>query len=319
MPTDRTWLALAFAPVLPLACASIVLELATPSSSTQWFSALAGQASLPIDHFGDWLALVTVAFLQMMTCVGVLVWQTQHIRALEPERRKHVQRTVAVVCILGAAVLLASRLLDSASYQLTYDTIRTLMLDSSARVLGEAYLLGQSRLFFVTMVPFLFGVAVTALATGLAVGMYTQLPRNPKALSESFLAQALQQLKRSFNALAAVLVASTLLLSLYLQLPIGTLDAKSALALQNYALAMTLFWGATMTLTLFAIFLPTTIALHRSARDRFAGSGDDIGYAAWLESQGFGALKQQLTHVATALAPLMIGPLGSLFQSLSVG
>ncbi len=112
-----------------------------------------------------------------------------------------------------------------------------------------------------------------------------------------------------------MLVVTTVTLMLFLQLPAGLLDEPGANSINRYALGMTVFWGAVMTLTLVAIFLPSVLAFRGEASRHLRATQAEQTLSQWLDERGHLSVRRQLANLATMLAPIIVGPLGSLLQS----
>jgi len=77
------------------------------------------------------------------------------------------------------------------------------------------------------------------------------------------------------------------------------------------------FWGALFSLTLMATFATPAFRILRHAYGFEVASKDAAGVHAWLHDHVFVSVKRQLANLVSLLAPLLVGPLSSLFSSLA--
>jgi hypothetical protein len=128
--------------------------------------------------------------------------------------------------------------------------------------------------------------------------------------------ERVRSLQRAFYALSIVLVTSTLALMLFFQLPADLTSGAEQLGLQRYARGLTVFWGAAMTMTLMAVFVPPVLALRAAARARHRAAGVPQDFDHWLAEHASLSVQRQLANLAAMLGPIMAGPLGMAVQSV---
>lgn len=117
-----------------------------------------------------------------------------------------------------------------------------------------------------------------------------------------------------------VLLANTICIGAWLNwsnTPI--LSDSAAVSRQQMTASLTLLYGTVMTLILIAAFLPAILYLRRKSMQLAVRASDAGAETHWLEENGlqldFRILAKDL---ATALSPMLAGPIGSILASFSV-
>ena len=323
------WPLFAALPVLPFVGAAAILQFLSPPpiDPTDYAKVFGTGASALMAHLGDRFIYAAVAYLQLATCLAVMVYYGLRLREFDQARRRGAFRIMAVTgaCAVIAVVLVRS--LHGAAYVLTFQNIRDLLQQASVthdfsklayHVPAIPYLADITPLAVVVGLPFLFGVlaVITAVPVGAAAASFQLVEDGEWQVS---FAERVAMLQRAFYALSLVLVASTLALMLFFQLPAEIALDEGRVALLRYARGLTVFWGAVMTLTLLAVFTPPVLALRSQAKARYRSSGDVRDFNDWFAEQVSLSPQRQLANLATMLAPIMIGPLGGLLQSFFGG
>jgi len=129
-----------------------------------------------------------------------------------------------------------------------------------------------------------------------------------------------QALQKAVYLLSAVLVSSTVTITLFAHLPVGLLPAGTgslAAAVSKYATGLSTFWGALFSITLVATFAMPALHLLGRAYGRETAARDSDELRDWLQEHVFQSIKRQLATVLSLLAPLLVGPLSSLLSSVS--
>lgn len=117
-----------------------------------------------------------------------------------------------------------------------------------------------------------------------------------------------------FYALSAVLVTSTITVSLFLRLPLSLLAADdSALytALTEYTTALITFWGAVYMLTLFSVFAVPVAVIYNRIYDHIIAEDRDLNESVseWLKRHGIEfSVGRNIMNIFTLIAPLLAGP-----------
>lgn len=278
-------------------------------------------ASNGLGHLGDRLTYGASFLIQVTTCAVVLYLHWGSVRSQAPEARKACVRLLLLILAVGAAVAAVVRLSDSAAYSLTYDLTRSLLLKVNG--LPEAfaaggYLLGQSQMFFSAAMPFLVGALVVAF--GAAAGAAESTPTDTDAPDwEHRFGERLQRLQNAFRSSSLVLVTSAISLMLFLKLPAPLMSASDGEAISRFASALTVYWGVVMTLTLLALFLPPYLTMRQEAIRRHEAAGARQDLEKWLDERQHRPMRRHLANLATLLAPVLVGPIGSLAQSVLGG
>ncbi|AGA89398.1 hypothetical protein Thimo_0546 [Thioflavicoccus mobilis 8321] len=272
-------------------------------------------------HLGDLLTYGAAFFIQVATCAVVLQLHWSSIRTQTPETGTACIRLLLLILAVGAGVATVVRVTDAAAYALTYDLTRGLLLSVDGLPESFAagnYFLGQSRMFFSAAMPFLIGVLVVAF--GAAAGAAESTPTDTAAPEwERCFGERFERLQNAFRGSSLVLVTSAVSLMLFLQLPAPSMSESYGEAVSRFALALTVYWGVVMTLTLLALFLPPYLAMRREAirRHEIAGTNQDL--EKWLDERQHRPMRRHLANLATLLAPILVGPVGSLAQSIMGG
>ncbi|HVF10692.1 MAG TPA: hypothetical protein VNA16_07810, partial [Abditibacteriaceae bacterium] len=142
-----------------------------------------------------------------------------------------------------------------------------------------------------------------------------------------YFAAQMRRLKEVLNAGSALLVAGILHMGAWLRWPAALVNDKAVQEeILNLALSISVFWGATFTLVIIAIYSPAASRLSAQAlraikNDKEEGK-DKEGEAKdpykRLNEHGLAiSPAQQLPQIAAILAPLLAGPVGSLLSSLA--
>ena len=88
-------------------------------------------------------------------------------------------------------------------------------------------------------------------------------------------------------------------------------------AISKYASGLSTFWGALFSITLIACFAMPALRLLGAAYGNLESKGDHAELRRWLHDHVFQSIRRQLTTVFSLLAPLLVGPLSSLFSSVA--
>ena len=316
------WIFYGVAPVLPLLIGAGLLQFLTPPEPLNGVETLElSEQAAGFSHLGDLLTYGAAALLQMSICIGVITLQAWFFRKLSTAARRTAYRVMLLAIALAAGIFTLIWVTKSAPYMLTYNVTRQVMLLSPgwpaefAADGDKGILLGQSQMFYACLVPFVLGAMVVAIVA--ALGAAVAGPDNMRRADwESVFSERVAQLQRSFQASSLVLVASTISLMLFVQLPSRLLSESGSESLSRFGLGLTLYWGVVMTLTLFATFAPPVIALYREAIEQHHALEPNQSFGQWLSERGDLSVKRQISNLGTMLAPIMVGPVGVLIQSV---
>jgi hypothetical protein len=320
------WPLFAGLPVLPFVGAAVILQFLSPPpiDPTDYVKMFGTGAPAFMAHLGDRLTYAAMAYLQLATCVAVMAYYALRLRELDQARRRGAFRILAATagCAVIAVVLVRS--LRGAAYVLSFQNIRDLLQQTSVthdfslpayHVPAIPYLANITPIAVAVGLPFLFGVLAVIVAVPVGAAAATFGAIEDEEWQVGF-AERVAMLQRAFYGLSIVLVASTVALMLFFQLPAEIALDEGRVGLLRYARGLTVFWGAVMTLTLLAVFTPPVLALRSRAKARYRAVGDPRDFNDWFTEQVPLSPQRQLANLATMLAPIMIGPLGGLLQSL---
>lgn len=312
------------AAILPFLFGVLIMQLfgvAGPGGIEALVTAAAGDGdgvAAGLAHLGDRLTYAAASYIQLATCAAVLLLDWVYLRRQTTETRRACVRLLLVIVVVGAGVAALVRVTDAAAYALTYDLTRRLLLsiDGLPGAFADGgFFLEQSRMLFSAALPFVTGALVVAF--GAAVGAAESTPVDADDPDwERHFDERFRRLQNVFRASSLVLVTSAVSLMLFLKLPAPLMSAPGDEAVARFALGLTVYWGVVMTLTLLALFLPPYLALRREAvrRHQTTGVGQDL--EAWLDERQHRPVKRHLANLATVLAPILVGPVGSLAQSM---
>jgi hypothetical protein len=323
------WPLFAGLPVLPFVGAAVILQFLSPPpiDPTDYVKMFGTDASALMGHLGDRLTYAAMAYVQLATCVTVMAYYALRLHELDEARRRGAFRILAATAGCAAIAVVLVRSLRGAAYVLTFQNIRDLLQQTSVthdfslptyHVPAIPYLADVTPVAVVVGLPFLFGVLAVIAAVPVSAATVTFQQIEDGKWQASF-AERVAMLQRAFYALSVVLVTSTVALMLFFQLPAEIALDEGRVALLRYARGLTVFWGAVMTLTLLAVFIPPVLGLRSQAKARYRSVGDPREFNDWFTEQVPISPQRQLANLATMLAPIMIGPLGGLLQSLFGG
>lgn len=332
-PVGDAWLPLL--PLLPLLLALLLLAPLIEADAQLEFLQIHGldfiaEPQRSYVHLGDMLSYHALAAFHSLLCLGVIATFALWTLRLPGARRRGALVFLAVM--LALIVALGFYLKEAANevilVQLGYKAVCQL-LDAAALPTdlvrrGACFSAGISHLTWLAWVPTFSGIGATAFAAAFAYGAVRGLPARDTAGEEAAWRAALdtrvQALQKAVYLLSAVLVSSTVTITLFAHLPVGLLPAgpgSLAAAVATYATGLSTFWGALFSLTLVATFAVPALRLlnHAYGRESRARHSDEL--RDWLQAHVFQSLKRQLATVFSLLAPLMVGPLSSLLSSVA--
>ncbi|MGD1878790.1 MAG: hypothetical protein ACFB13_14985 [Kiloniellaceae bacterium] len=323
-------------PLLPLVLATLLLAPLLNAGAQLAFlrvdpGAFVAQPVRNYIHLGDMLSYYALATFHTLLCLAVVI--TFVLWTLRLPARQRGAALILLVAVLAQIVAIGLVLKAEANrvvlVQLGYKAICQLIaaaeLPTRLVVPGQCFVEGDiSPLTWLAWVPTFAGIATVAFAAAFAYASTRSLPApqaHDDAAWRAALDQRIQALQRSVYLLSAVLVSSTITITLFAHLPAGLLtdgrDLDLAGAVSKYATGLSTFWGALFSVTLVATFAAPALGLLGAAyRSEHARSGSDE-LRAWLQDHVFQSLNRQLATVFSLLAPLLVGPLSSLLSSVS--
>lgn len=323
-------------PVLPLVLSAVLLSwLLTPGDELSFLPVKAGDfIAQPLRnyiHLGDMLSYYALGVFHTLLCLAVMTTFALWLRRLPPRRAS------GGVIFLGGVLLLVGAITIFFDENANTQVLTQLGYKAICRIIAEAGLPtnlatsgacfadnNTTRLTILAWIPTFSGMAAVAFAAAFAYANARGLPaagQVDEAAWREEVDRRIKSLQRSVYLLSAVLVSSTVTITLFAHLPTGLLVDSRELALagavSKYATGLSTFWGALFSLTLIATFAAPALRLLGEAY----GAGDRAVDAAdlrrWLQEHVFQSLKRQLATVFSLLAPLLVGPLSSLLSSVS--
>jgi hypothetical protein len=223
----------------------------------------------------------------------------------------------AVLCLGGVLTLFQSIATQGALYRSVF-AFTYLTLEASARF-SPAFLA-----YVHSLVSIINGLAVVVpVIAVLAACSALAPPEDDRAPDLDALADRMRSLKEVLYAGSAILVTGILHMGNWLRWPAALVGDQTAHdAVLGVALSVSLFWGATFTLVLFATYAPAAGVLAARARARLRDDAYRKTFPhpeQWLKEHGFFvSLSDELPQMVVMAAPVMAGPLGALLAA-SIG
>ena len=325
-------------PLLPLVLATLLLApLIDPTAELNFLGALPGdfiaEPARSYVHLGDILTYGALSAVHSLLCLGVIAAFAAWIARLPAGQRRGALVFLAIgVALIGVyvAVLLVAAdrtVLVQLGYKAVCQLLAAAELPTRLVGTGQCFEAGHiSALTWLAWVPTFAGMATVAVAAAYAYGAARGLPPladNDESLWRAALDRRVKALQRGVYLLSAVLVSSTITITVFARLPTALLTAGDPPALADavsaYAAGLGTFWGALFSATLAAAFLAPALGLVARAYggSRPAGVAPSADLAAWLHDHLFQSLKRQLATAFSLLAPLLVGPLSSLISGVS--
>lgn len=336
-PLRDAWLPLT--PLAPLVLAALLL---TPLLDTaEQLAFLVVDANGFIDqplrnyiHLGDMLSYHALAAFHTLLCLGVIVTFIIWLLRLPGRQRRGALVFLAAVFALLIVLIFyfkaeANRVvLVQLGYKAICQLIAAADLPTRLVVPGQCFKEGDiSHLTWLAWVPTFSGIGATAFAAAFAYGTARNLPlheESDEAAWRAALDGRIKALQRSVYLLSAVLVSSTVTITLFAHLPTGLLIDNRELALagavSKYASGLSTFWGALFSITLVATFAAPALRLLGAAYGAAQaehGGESSADLRRWLQEHVFQSIRRQFATALSLLAPLMVGPLSSLLSSVA--
>ena len=339
-PLRDSWLPLL--PALPLMLAAVLLSglLPTPQDSENPLVFLASDSNHFIDpsqrhyvHLGDMLAYYSLVAFHTLLCAGVIATFARWMCDLGRRRIQGAAVFLGAVAmiIVAIGIFFGVEANRQVLVLLGYKSICQLMASANlpTQLVGvnQCYADGITHLTVLAWIPTFAGMATVAFASAFAYSTACDLQqrdaesdRNSPEWRES-LEQRIKTLQRSVYLLSAVLVSSTITITVFAHLPVGLLKSGDEIALaasvSKFATGLSTFWGALFSITLVATFAAPALRLLNEAYGRRTVLRDSPEFRLWLHEHVFQSIKRQLGTVLSLMAPLLVGPVSSLLSSFS--
>ncbi|GAB4373563.1 MAG: hypothetical protein Kow00114_35580 [Kiloniellaceae bacterium] len=325
-------------PLLPLLAATLLLApLIDPAAELTFLDVVAGdfiaQPARNYVHLGDLLSYGALAAVHTLLCLGIVAaFALWILRLAAPQRHAALAFLAAVLTLILAFGLIVAAQSDHVvlvqlGYKAACQLLAAAELPTPLIAPGQCFLAGHiSPLTWLAWVPTFAGIATVAFAAAFAYGAARDLPAAPGGEDwRQALEARVKALQRSVYLLSAVLVSSTVTITVFAHLPVGLLaEGKPpalAGAVATYATGLSTFWGALFSATLAATFAVPALRLlgqaYGAARADAPGGDGGSALRAWLHDHVFQSLKRQLATALSLLAPLLVGPLSSLLAGVS--
>lgn len=291
-----------------------------------------------LTHLSDLLTYLSIASVHVIAClvvIGFFFYQIhQFPGALIRHTYLYMAATMVTLVIIAYVIhMYADNLM---LIQLGYKSTCVLMgmadlqtslvwpdSDVDSGSTGEACFRPElTKLVWLAYTPVLFGVlAMISASAFTAIMASTPMPSVDEQWRPNFLVRV-SILQKSFYLLSLVLVTSTVTIMLFTSLPLELLaetEDSGALktAFKKFIIGITAFWGGLFTATLFAVFVPAAILLIRHTLHHLKRETIPSNLGEWLHESVFVSIKKQAINASMMIAPMLVGPLGSLLQKLS--
>ena len=317
------WHGLVVLAAAPIAIGTVLLQLMAPIDTPVRIAdivASSGQRYLP-----GLVTLIAVLTIHVCVClVGIVL-------AVLTARSRREDRTLLLFAIAAATAivlgLLVGRSPEIEAYRLSYFFFRDLYQ-------GHSGLMRAGTLELAMLLPTvlgIYGVATLTAASGALLRAIPPPPSLPDRQHELLLRRVHGRLKRFLYILAVGLVASTLAVSIFFGLP-GNLPmcrASGAAAgvvaactsLKDFAGEMSTYWGAVLSLALFACGGVPLLMLQHRVRCYLETSLDhepvDEAEKRLTETGLLSDGGEQVKVALTVLAPLASGPVAGTVAGLA--
>jgi hypothetical protein len=320
----HAYLCVALGPLAVVALATVGFEWVSPSGPDTRFAAvpyLSAPALAPLSApavFNEASAryawLTTVLLNVVVSLLAVACFATVVRRTLARRHWRAAGVGAISLCAVGILGLVIATEVGSALsrllYAFTYDA-----LVASGRF--SAFFL--NRVFVMISIVNTLAVVAPVCALVACSGIVVSDRESREDLAD--LRLRTRSLRETVNAAGALLVTGILHMGAWLRWSAALVPEKSAReGIEQFVLAVTVFWGLTFSLMIVVAFLPSMMILRSRALAWHFASPDhrDEDPEKWLTRHGLKfSMGGQLPQVAVILAPLLAGPAASLFNSVA--
>ena len=220
------------------------------------------------------MSALTVCYVAL--CLALLAYYCSAVGASPlPADRKRRLAVAGIAAWIGFhAVLAGLAVVDLQLYSIAYDAIARIYEQAggpvAAAMTGDVGPLGVSRHLISILLPVAFGIAAVCAGSCHAASIVEGARGGDHGDPGQTARDAADRLIHSLMAMSALLVGSTLLLTLYFRLPQALYRAGEAAPpggaeYVDFANVVSIFWGIVMTLTLAAVYAPHAVALRSYA------------------------------------------------------
>ncbi len=325
-------------PVLPLLISAALLSwLIDPTKELGFLTIepahFLGSPERDYIHLGDMLTYCALATCHTLLCLAVIASFSHWILGLPKRRLSNAAiflaaATVLIVTIGAYFVVDANhQVIVQVGYKVVCRIIAAADLPTQLVAPNQCFGDDTSLLTWLAWIPTFAGMGAVVFAAAYAHSTARDLPclddRYEKTDSRwrASIESRVKELQRSVYLLSTVLVSSTVTITFFAHLPAGLLrnekDLMLSTALSKYATGLSTFWGALFSVTLIATFAAPALRLVGEAYGAKNATQENANLRHWLHEHVFQSIKRQLFTALSLLAPLLVGPLSSLFSSLS--
>ena len=299
--------------VVPALLSVVTVELLVGPEVVEMLAGRLAQGVDPQPRFARGMIMMSaLTICYVALCMALLAYYCNGVAASAlPARRRRRVAVAGIAAWVGFhAVLAGLSVFDLQMYSIAYDLIIRVYQEAGGPVAsamtGDVGLPGVSRHLLSILFPVAFGVAAVCAGCCHAAAIVEGARGEDQRERGRAAREAADRLFHGLVAMSALLVASTLLLTLYFRLPqtlYGAGEAASTVGAEflDFANVASMFWGVVMTLTLVAVYAPHAMALRSLAPvplDQLLRKGDE-GSATYL------GLVKKAEVFASALAPLL--------------
>lgn len=278
----------------------------------------AADISVFMKYSGARLIYAGSVVVQIGVCSFAVIYFAGTVCQVNCRDRISILVTAAIVAVV--VIFLRYLVQDLTIHTLTYG-----LLDHIIETVKNSFWLTSADLIYLTMLPGVSGI-IAVVAAGAAACSSLRIASQDEKKTQL----AVEQLMSSFRTLSAVLVTTIVALILFFQTLLSPFSAEksdSILDLTGYANGLTAFWGAVLTMTLFAVYIGPLAVLYTRARkkhrEEVVVSEPDLGsflsVRDWLSQSGIeheGTLAERMKNIAILMAPLFVGSINEILESI---
>lgn len=335
------WFWFFLAPVIPVLIVLVLLELIGPEfqSINIMDSAIATGEVTNLHHGSDRLMYVTATVIHTGVCASAIFYYWILLKRIGGSDRIpiFVMIVITALAVLGAIAGLTYLESPLAIHRYTYFIVKSVLCASPVACdLTDKDLLcdppgdcdltdviGIPMIAVCVMYPAALGVIAVVMASGVACASSRRIGTGENGTHwAEYLRSHIQLLLHCFYTLSAVLVTSTITASLFFRLPLSLIisdDSGLHTALTEYTNALTTFWGAVYTLTLFSVFAVPIAVIYNRIYDHVIAEDRDVreSVSEWLKRHGIKfSARENIMNIVTLIAPLLAGPFMEFVKAL---
>ena len=277
-------------------------------------------------HIGDLMTYYSISLMHIAICISVIFYFVHAANTLPKEEKTKSRVFLLSISTLLAAVIFCFAewandiVLVQLGFKATCVAIDGANLATRLIKPGACFEEGYvSTLTWLAWLPTFAGMGAVVFAAAFAYGNAGGLPAHDDPAWRNVAEQRIKALQRSVYALSAVLVSSTITITLFASLPrnlFGPQGTDLAKAMSGYVSGLSTFWGVLFSLTLVATFAVPAWRMLEQTYGRQTATGEAADLRAWLHEHVFVSFRKQLGNALVVLAPLLTGSFSSIFSFL---